>query len=163
MLYYTWITHATVLQLLSPVEYKQYHRQRVDTQLPTQPSERIGAAPLNQAPLRLQSTLPIVHQPSPSVTAVIAPRLSKLIRSSKDKVLGRTCRLVCRDWVKQFPVRESKNFNWRLEDGVVWHWIEAAWRVLPITSWAWTLACFSDEWWVEPGGRHQWFTKVIAV
>lgn len=103
------------------------------------------------------TTTVVECQPVPSTTA-IASRLLEIFRDSGDSRMGRTCRLVCRDWARQCPVEQ----DWRVEDGVVWHWIETVWQVLPTRLWAWTLGPFSDEWWVERRCHQQWFPKVIA-
>lgn len=103
------------------------------------------------------------HQLVPSATSIIAPRLFKILSDFSDSDLCRTCRLVCRDWARECPAREPKDCNWKVEDGVVWHWIETTWRVLPTRLWVWTLGPFSDKWWVEQGCHPQWFPKVIIV
>lgn len=100
-------------------------------------------------------------QPVPSTTA-IASRLLEIFRDSGDSKMGRTCRLVCRDWSRVCAVHEPTE-DWRVEDGVVWHWIETAWQVLPTQLWAWRLRPFSDEWWVDQRCHQQWIPKVIAI
>ncbi len=99
----------------------------------------------------------IDHQPVPSATTTIAPRLSQILRSSGDSKLCRTCRLVCRDWANALPLGDPERCDLWLEDGVVWYRIEEEWRHLPREYWAWTIR--EKEWWVERD-QDRWQLKV---
>lgn len=111
----------------------------------------------------LNSRMPSVLdlQSVPSTTTPIASRLFKIFRNSGDRKMGRTCRLICRDWASECAVPEPK--GWRVEDGVVWHWVETKWRVLPTWLWAWTPGPFADEWWVEQRCHQRWSIKVVPL
>ncbi len=101
------------------------------------------------------STSVIDCRPGPSLTSLVAPRLFEIYRNSGDSRMGRTCRLVCREWARECPLRDPMDCDWRFDNGVVRRWVGTEWQVLPTKFWVWKL--------VERAFYRGWCPKVITV
>lgn len=107
------------------------------------------------------------------VISAASRKLSEYIRNSGDRGLYMICRLVCRNWARQFPLNEpvgceieedtsrythKDGLRVMVQEGGVRFYLQDEWEVQPNELWAWRLVRRSDEWWMRI-----WVPKVNSL